>query len=402
VDLGRQQGKRRRKAVYGRTRREAAGKLTKALRDVQQGVVLANERDTVGQFLDRWLTYVRSRVRSRTWLTYETAVRLQLAPTLAKVPLARLTPADVEACLQQLQRDGASASRVRYARNVLRAALNRARKWQLVSQNVAALVDPPRHRSREITPLSPEQARTLLDSVKDHRVGALVSVATALGLRIGEALGLRWEDVNFDEGTLSVRQALERGGGDPLARRPLLAQRRELRKQLSATAARSPERRELRKQLEANRARWRELRTVIRFVEPKSARSRRTIRMPKIVVTALKAHRKRQLEERMALGAAWEDLGLVFVSPIGTPLDPRNVSREFHAMLMAAPSVPRIRFHDLRHTAATLLLAQGVDPRTIMETLGHSQISLTLNTYSHVLPALQHEAAAKMDAILSR
>jgi len=158
----------------------------------------------------------------------------------------------------------------------------------------------------------------------------------------------------------------------------------------------------LQQQINENRARWRELRSVIRFVEPKSARSRRTIRMPQIVVSALKAHRKRQLEKRMELGRAWEDSGLVFTSPTGTPLDPRNASREFHAMLTAAPDVPRIRFHDLWHTAATLLLAQGVDPRTIMETLGHSQISLTLNTYSHVLPALQHDAAAKIDAILSR
>jgi len=121
--------------------------------------------------------------------------------------------------------------------------------------------------------------------------------------------------------------------------------------------------------------------------------------MPQVVITALKAHRRRQLEERMALGEAWHDSGLVFTSPIGTPLDPRNVTREFRSMLIAA-SVPLVRFHDLRHTAATLLLSQGVDPRTIMETLGHSQISLTLNTYSHVLPALQAAAADKLDAIL--
>jgi integrase len=123
--------------------------------------------------------------------------------------------------------------------------------------------------------------------------------------------------------------------------------------------------------------------------------------MPQVVIRALKTHRTRQLEERLATGSAWEDTGLVFASPIGTPLDPRNVTRAFHAMLTTA-DVPRVRFHDLRHTAATLLLAQGVDPRTIMETLGHSQISLTLNTYSHVLPALQVEAAAKLDAILTR
>jgi integrase len=121
--------------------------------------------------------------------------------------------------------------------------------------------------------------------------------------------------------------------------------------------------------------------------------------MPNVVAAALKAHRTRQLEDRMAAGKAWHDVGLVFTSPIGTPLDPRNVTREFQAVLKTA-KVPKVRFHDLRHTAATLLLAQGVDPRTIMETLGHSQISLTLNTYSHVLPALQEAAASKMDAIL--
>jgi integrase len=125
------------------------------------------------------------------------------------------------------------------------------------------------------------------------------------------------------------------------------------------------------------------------------------IRMPGVVVAALKAHRTRQLEDRLAAGGAWKDSGFVFTSPIGTALEPLNVTREFH-VLLASAGLPVIRFHDLRHTAATLLLAQGVDPRTIMETLGHSQISLTLNTYSHVLPALEADAAAKIDAILTR
>jgi len=123
--------------------------------------------------------------------------------------------------------------------------------------------------------------------------------------------------------------------------------------------------------------------------------------MPAVVVAALKAHRTRQLEDRLAAGGVWNESGFVFTSPIGTALEPRNVTREFHALLAGA-ELPAVRFHDLRHTAATLLLAQGVDPRTIMETLGHSQISLTLNTYSHVLPALQADAAAKLDAILTR
>jgi integrase len=268
-----------------------------------------------------------------------------------------------------------------------------------VSENAAALVEPPRHQAKEIQPLTPEQARALLESVKGHRLGAVVSVATAIGLRLGEALGLRWIDVDFDAGTLSVRQSLERSGGDSAVRRPLIIERRELLKRLAAAPKRSAERREIHQQLNGLRKRWRSVRTTLHVSEPKSVRSRRTIRMPGVVVQALKSHRTRQLQDRLAAGGAWQESGLVFMSPIGTALEPRNVTREFRAMLTAA-KLPAVRFHDLRHTAATLLLAQGVDPRTIMETLGHSQVSLTLDTYSHVLPALQAEAAAKMDAVL--
>lgn len=401
VDLGWVDGKRRRKAVYGRTRREVADKLPKVLRAVQQGAALPDERQTVEQFLARWLEQKRGQLRPRAWQTYEQAVRLHLAPGIGRIALARLAPAQLEAWFRTHQEKGTSARNIRYARTVLRAALNQARKWRMVSDNVAALVDPPRYQAKEIQPLTPEQARALLDAAKGHRLGALVSVATALGLRLGEALGVRWVDVDFDAGTLSVRQALERSGGDAAARRPLIIERRTLLTRLTAAPKRSAERREIRRQLETLRARWRDVRTTLRITEPKSARSRRTIRMPGVVVAALKAHRTRQRENRLAAGGAWEETGLVFTSPIGTALDPRNMTRAFKALLAKA-ELPAIRFHDLRHTAATLLLVQGVDPRTIMETLGHSQISLTLNTYSHVLPALQVDAAAKMDAILTR
>ena len=176
-------------------------------------------------------------------------------------------------------------------------------------------------------------------------------MAVALGLRLGEALGLRWEDVDLEAGVLHVRQALQR------------------------------------------------LRGEIAFVEPKSKRSRRSVALPEVVTAALKAHRVRQLEERMVAGRRWEESGLVFRTCLGTALDSRNVTRAFHKLLVDA-GLPRIRLHDLRHTAATLLLAQGVSPRTIMEILGHSQISLTMDTYSHVLPALLREAADLMDAVL--
>ena len=332
-------------------------------------IALPDERQTVAQFLDAWLEHKRTRLRSRAWLTYEQAVRLHLSPGIGKVPVARLTVGQLEAWFSRHQEAGTSARTIRYARAVLRIALNRARKAGLVVQNVAALAEPPKHRAREIQPLTPEQARTLLTAVKGHRLGALVSVATALGLRLGEALGLRWEDVNFDAGTLSVRQTIERSGGDVTARRQLGAAKRELRKRIAEAGARSIERRELWKELEALRKKWREVRTTLKTAEPKSARSKRTVRMPGVVVTALKAHRTRQLKERLAAGGAWEDSGLIFTTPFGTAVDPRGASREFHAMLEKA-KLPSVRFHDLRHTAATLLLAQGVDARTIMRRWG--------------------------------
>jgi integrase len=143
------------------------------------------------------------------------------------------------------------------------------------------------------------------------------------------------------------------------------------------------------------------IKTSLHVVELKSARSRRTITLPVVAVTALRAHRVHQLKVRLAAGARWRDLGFLFTSGIGTPLEPRRITRDFRALLAQA-GLPPIRLHDLRHSCATLLLAQGVNPRVVMEVLGHSQVSLTLNTYSHVLPALQKDAAAKMDAILGR
>jgi integrase len=160
--------------------------------------------------------------------------------------------------------------------------------------------------------------------------------------------------------------------------------RRELKRKIAAAPKRSVERRELEQQIEAIRVQWRQVRTTLRVTEPKSQRSRRTVRLPGVVVTSLRAHRTRQLEERLAAGGAWTDGGLVFTTPLGKPIDPQNARGEFKALLVTA-DLPSVRFHDLRHTAATLLLAQGVDRRTIMETLGHSQISFTMNTYSHVL-----------------
>ena len=351
VDLGWQDGKRRRKTLYGRTKREVQDKLRETLHRTEKGLPPVPEQETVGAFLRRWLETIRGRVRLRTHKSYEQVVRIHLEPGIGRVRLAKLTPLDVSAWFESRHAAGVGGRTIHYARAVLRAALNQALKWELVSRNVASLTDPPRYRAREIAPLTPEQTKKFLAAVAGHRLEALFTVAVGLGLRLGEALGLPWDAVNLDAATLSVRQTLERAGKQP------------------------------------------------RFGEPKSARGRRTITLPGIVTAALRKHRTRQLQERLIAGERWNDCGLVFTTEAGAPLDGCNINRAFKAILRRA-GLPAIRYHDLRHTAATLLLAQGVDPRTIMETLGHSQISLTLNTYAHVVPVLQKKAAAKMDEIL--
>jgi integrase len=205
--------------------------------------------------------------------------------------------------------------------------------------------------------------------------------------------------VDLDAGTLQVRRALQRFGGDGATRRPLLAAQRRIRVELKGDGVTDDRRHALQQELAAVLKKLKAIKTSLHIVEPKSARSRRSITLPAVAVTALRAHRVRQLETRLAAGGRWQEGGFVFTSGIGTPIEPRRITREFRALLKRA-GLPLIRLHDLRHSCATLLLAQGVSARVVMETLGHSQVSLTLNTYSHVLPALQQDAARKMDAIL--
>jgi integrase len=223
----------------------------------------------------------------------------------------------------------------------------------MIHYNAAAMVSAPRGTRQEPKVLTPEEARRLLDAARGDRLEALYSVALALGLRQGEALGLKWSDIDLDAGSLRVRRASQR----------IPHQGTQL-------------------------------------VETKTQRSRRTLFMPPIVISALRAHRARQAMERLAAGEHWVDLDLVFPSAKGTLADGPNITHRFNRLLQRANLAP-MRFHDLRHACASLLLVQGVHPRVVMETLGHSQISLTMNTYSHVLPALQREAADRMEAVLS-
>lgn len=352
IDLGWENGKRKRKHLFADTRKEVAEKLKVVLRDRQMGLPVAVERQTLAYYLERWLTdSVKRTVRPKTYDSYRQVVRLYIVPALGRVQLAQITPQQIEGMLNRLLERGLSPRTVQYCHSVLRRALGQALRWDMVPRNVAKLVDPPRAVRPEVRILTPEESRQFLKSVKGDRLEALYSVAMALGLRQGEALGLRWSDIDLEKGSLSVRVALQRIGGK------------------------------------------------LQLVEPKSRSSRRTIMLPQVAVTALRTHRVRQKEDRLLAGSRWVDSGMVFTSTIGTPLEPRAAYGRFQEALKRA-GIEHIRFHDMRHTCASLLLAQNVHPRVVMAILGHSQISLCMDTYSHVIPSLQSDAAALMDDIL--
>lgn len=352
VTTGYANGKMRRKVVYGKTRAEARQKMAKVEQDIRQGVPVFTERQTVQQFLERWLEdCVKPTKVPSTYKSYAGHVHHHFIPSLGRIQLTKLTAQHVQRFLKEKLESGLSPRTVQYLRSTLHIALNQAMRWDLVQRNIVSMTDAPRVPRFEITPLSPEQARTFLDAVKGNRLEALYTVAMAVGLRQGEALGLRWQDVDLETGVLNVRYQLQR------------------------------------------------VDKVLQLVEPKTSQSRRKIGLPRVVVDALREHKLRQLRERHIAGSRWQEWGLVFMSTIGTPLDASSVTRGFKKTLKDI-DLPHQRFHDLRHCCASLLLAQGIHPRVVMEILGHSTIVLTMNTYSHVMPAAQREAANSMDAIL--
>lgn len=353
VDLGYEDGTRKQKSVYGKTRGEVVTKLRGVQRQLDDNLPVTSDRLTVEKFLQRWLDdVVTPRLAPKTVRSYKDTVRLHITPNIGRKSLAKLQPADVQKLMRQKQDAGLSPRSVAYIRTVLRIALNQALRWGLVHRNVAALVEPPRQVKHERTVFTPTEARRFLSVVEGDRLAGLYMVALALGLRQGEALGLRWQDVDLDARQLYVRVALQRIDGK------------------------------------------------LQLKEPKTEASQRTISLPDACVQALRAHRLRQIEDQLAAGAEWSNAyGLVFTTRDGTPLDPGNVYKRFKKLLRAA-GLPDQRFHDLRHCCATLLIAQGVPVRFVMDLLGHTQMATTTDLYAHVLPAARADTAELMDVIL--
>ena len=352
-------GKPIRKKVSAKTRTDANRRLRELKEKVQAGELPRGRIPTVGEWMTYWLEQIAAnKVRPTTLRGYTTCVNRYIIPLLGDRRLDRLQPEHIAEAWQYLIEKGApgaeeprplSTTTAHQCHRILSRALKVAHQRGHATRNPATLIDAPQPREGEIVPLSKADAQRIIELAKDRRNGARWRVALALGLRQGEALGLTWQNVDLDAGTLAVRQSLARIKGQGLTFGPV-----------------------------------------------KSRAGRRTLALPKPLLEELRTHRKRQNEERLAAGSWYDDADLVFAREDGRPIDPKIDWREWKALCKEA-GVPDARLHDARHTAATMLLAMGVPMRVAMEILGHSRITVT-QRYQHVVDEMHTDAAEKMAA----
>jgi integrase len=350
-------GRPDRPKVYGRTRGEVQKGLRELRRRQEEGLRVdpALERQTLATFLEQWLEVTAATVRPRTLERYQEVVRGHLVPALGGQRLASLRPEALQRLYARKLAAGLAPRTVVKIHVVLHRALAMALRWGYVLRNVADAVDRPAVPQHHVQPPGPAELAALVDrsAAAGDRLAALWALAIHTGCRQGELLGLSWADVDLDAGTLTVRRTLTRVRA-----------------------------------------------CVPQFGDPKSPTSRRTLSLPEEALAALRAHRARQNQERLAAGRTWADHGLVFVTHVGTPLLQRNVIRDFKAALARAGLPRAIRFHDLRHAHATLMLRAGVPLKVASGRLGHGSIGITADLYQHLAQDLDADAAARAQRAL--
>jgi integrase len=289
----------------------------------------------------------------RTYERYEEILRLHVKPALGRLKLKALTPAHVQDFYRDRLDNGFSPATVQKIHVILHKALSQAVSWSLVPRNAGEAVRAPRPAPKELQPLSPDEARRLLETAGGDRLEILYVLAIHTGMRQGELLGLKWENVDLAANAIRVRHTLLRTKG-----RVILG-------------------------------------------EPKTKKSRRTVHLTGAASRALEEHLERQLKIMEHLGDLYRDQGLVFTTEVGTPINPSNLRKRSFAPLLRKAGLPRLRFHDLRHTCATLLLSKNIHPKYVQELLGHATVSITLDTYSHVLPGMGNQVADAMEDVLT-
>ena len=337
-------------------KKDAQKFLNGVLRELDLGTFIEPSPMTVKEYMDKWLEIAaKPRLSERTFVDYEDLIRRYVRPSIGKKKLSDLRPLDVQGLYTEMQERGLSARTVRYCHAVINSAFKQAIKWGLLARNPAELVELPKQTHTEMQALSPDEAVRFLQAASEDRHRVLFTFALITGARPEEYLGLQWKDVDLQNATVTIRRTLvwrRRGGG------------------------------------------W-------YYGQPKTNKSRRQIPIPFSLVSALTEHRRRQAEERLKAGPDWQDNDLVFTTAEGGPLMTQNLFRRHFKPILRRAGLPEsIRLYDLRHSCATLLLAEGENPKIVAERLGHSTVVLTLDTYSHVLPNMQRAASDKLENIL--
>lgn len=352
-------GKRKRKwHSFKGTKREAQKECARLITSMQGGDYVEPAKETLTQFLDRWLEHIRSQVSPRSHERYTEIARKNLVPLLGGAVLTKLRPEQISAAygkaLVSGRRDGTGGlapRTVHHMHRILRQALGQAVKWSILARNPADAVDPPKVERQKMRALDATESAVLFAHFRPTRVFIPVVLGVMCGLRRGEVTALRWRSVDWTTGHLEIVESTE------------------------------------------------QTRKGTRSKETKSGRSRR-VALPSFALEELRAHRLRQAEELLKLGVRATADDHVYAQADGSPVQPNSLTHEFTRILARSTGLPRIRFHDLRHSHATQMLAGGVHPKIAQERLGHSSIAITLDLYSHVLPGMQEDAAAKVDAAL--
>jgi integrase len=327
------------KHIYGKSAEEVAEKRDKLAGTAPASATTSHQ--LVSEFLSAWLeTVVKVRNKPSTHKSYSDMIRLHINPAIGHLQLRSLPPQQVQQMLNRMYANGLKPRTVQYAKAILHRALEQAMKWEYVTRNVAALVDAPRVEKYPAVALTEAQIAAFFTAIRGHRLEPLYWLAL-LGLRRGELLGLRWADVDMAKAT-------------------------------------------------------------VRVTAGKTSSSARTLPLSPTLVEILSQHWERQQAERQALGVDWKEHGFLFPSEVGTGISGRNLVRHFKSVVKKANLPQHIRFHDLRHTAATLLLEQGQHPKTVQAILGHSQIGITMDVYSHVALHEQEKAVQSLEGLFRK
>jgi integrase len=338
------------KQKYVKSQKEGFEKLRQAQRELEQGILPTQPDQMLEQYLEYWIEEVhKPTIKLSSYVKYRKLIRLYILPELGKIKLQKLTPQHINSLYRKMEKRGLKPKTINSVHGLLHKALDNAVKWGYMARNVCDSVSPPRLVKTEIQPLTMEQAHKLLEAVRGHRLETLLTLALTTGMRRGELLALRWSDVDLEQGSIHVRRTV-----DHIPKYGYVE------------------------------------------TEPKTKNAQRLIMLPAFVVDTLKQHRMEQQEQRLKAGDNWQDLNLVFTGLHGNYLNPRYLPKMFSKVLMEA-GLPHIRFHDLRHSAATILLSMGVQLKVVQEILGHSTIVMTADIYSHVLPSIQKEAMEKWE-----